>query len=162
MLEEGSRIPVEACNLRVNHGSKCHSRPSNIGAAYQASSMLLSRSFSTVHTLIHKPVSNHRIMKALLRPKHWCSRRRAPTVTLPKHVPISTGTIIVAAAKVKLRAAVISDEMRKSIFVEPYFPSLPACTLSSSIWRSWRSATTARKEFRIPWCEGKLKPMIYE
>ena len=53
------------------------------------------------------------------------------TVTLPTHVLISTRTRIVAAAKAKLRAAVISDEMRKSILSNRLFPSLPACTLSS-------------------------------
>ena len=65
-----------------------------------------------------------------------------------------------AAAKAKLRAAVISDEMRKSILSDRISHLFPTCTLSSGVWRRWGSTTTARKECRSPWCEGKLKVLI--
>lgn len=62
-----------------------------------------------------------------------------------------------AAAKAKLRAAVISDENEKVDLVEPSFP-ISSClhSIVIEIGRSWGSTTTVRKELHIPWCEGKL------
>ena len=94
------------------------------GADHQASSTVLSRSFSTmyIHGIL-KVFSNYGIVKALSRPKHKVlnSGKRAPTPAAP-YALIGTGTRIVADAKVNLRAAVISDEMRKSILSTHLFP----------------------------------------
>ena len=94
------------------------------GADHKVSSAVFSRSFSTmyIHGIL-KAFSSYGIVKALLRPKHKVlnSRKGASAPAAP-YALISTGTRLVADAKLKLRAAVISDEMRKSILLTHLLP----------------------------------------
>ena len=131
MLEEGSRIPVEACSWRVNHGSKCQAiselvtRPPAC-CSPEASVLCTLRSFKQSLIIEYQGTIEAK-----------AESQESSLESLPKHVPISTGARIVAAAKAKLRAAVISDEMRKSILSNRLSHLFLLVLLSSGIWRTW-------------------------
>ena len=148
----------------MKQGSECHSLSKQYRSWLPGMQLtVLQKLQCDAYPQIHKLASHYRTVNAALRPKHTFSRRKTSTVTLPRHVPISTGNSIVAAPKIKLRAAVISDEMRKSILsvrISHLFLCLPY-TLSSSILEELKvSKTTAWKYLRIPWRGEKLKVQI--